>query len=957
MLSFKLRHKTTAKPSCINLLCQNIQGLSGKVLELELFVECNNINIICITEHWLKHCDVSCNVNNFQLSSLLSRKTTTCGGSLILVKNDIKYIERKDIVDLSVERHVEVSCVELKSLVIVCVYRPPKGSFETFESVMEDALKKLKQKNKPVAVCGDFNVDILESSALTTRLLTLFNSFNLVNQFLEPTRVTDHSATCIDNIFSECDPVNKLVVKNITSDHYGLQAAYQLDVADTPVTLQCRPITKTCLDNFKNSIYDKVSLMPYVHDDPNELYGNFFGLLIKEFNNSFKTKTIKCTQKLQFCQWATAGIYKSRNRLYELYKLRESNHSPGFVEHVKQYSKIFKQSCSIAKSNYFKGKIMNSSNKIKTTWDIIKRETGKYKPRDNSLTLKINDAQIKSEKEIADIFNNFFVNIPIETTSNLNSSTASAVLMLQRHVSECSSLFDFKSINFTDIIKAFKSLKMKGTNDLWGISVTILKSIIYTIAPYLAVIFNDCIAEGIFPDLMKFSKIIPLFKSGNKEDPSNYRPISILPALSKIFEKIILEQLLTFFNLNNLLHNKQFGFTKGRSTTDAGVALLKHVFGAWERSQNALGIFCDLSKAFDCVDHQTLLLKLNHYGIKNNAQKLLHSYLSSRTQTVDINGVKSMGSDVKLGVPQGSILGPFLFLVYINDLPFFAKSLCEIVLFADDTSLIFNIDRNKSNFDDVNKALSEILTWFSFNNLQLNAKKTKCVLFSLPNVKSPPIQVVMNNEKLDLVESTVFLGVTIDRKLQWHSHIAALAGKLSSAAYAIRKVRQLTDIDTARTVYFSYFHSIMSYGILMWGLAADINAIFILQKRAVRAIYQLSSKTSLRDKFKEIGILTAASQFILNCILFVRRNINLYTKHGDLHGRNTRNRNNLIMPLYRLEKVRGSFMGQGIHIFNKIPSDILELPFEEFKNHIKNCLLKKGYYTVNDYLNDKATWS
>ncbi|RVE47616.1 hypothetical protein evm_007713 [Chilo suppressalis] len=365
---------------------------------------------------------------------------------------------------------------------------------------------------------------------------------------------------------------------------------------------------------------------------------------------------------------------------------------------------------------------------------------------------------------------------------------------------------------------------------------------------------------------------------------------------------------------------------ESRSTTDAGVALVRSILEAWERSQNVLGVFCDLSKAFDCVDHHTLLLKLSHYGVKGTAVKLIQSYLSSRIQTVEVNGVRSSGSHVEMGVPQGSILGPFLFLVYINDLPFFVENLCEIVLFADDTSLLFNVDRRKNNYDDVNNALSQVLQWFNVNNLKINANKTKCIKFSLPNVKVEHIEIKLNNNKLDLVDSTTFLGITIDSKLQWNHHITLLAGKLSSAAYAIRKIRQLTDTETARTVYFSYFHSILSYGIILWGTAADIESIFILQKRAVRSIYQLSSRTSLREKFKEIGILTVASQFIYNCILLVKNNINLYTKNSNVHNFNTRNRNKLALPPYRLQKVYRSFMGQGIHFYIKFLMPFLSYP-------------------------------
>lgn len=190
--------------------------------------------------------------------------------------------------------------------------------------------------------------------------------------------------------------------------------------------------------------------------------------------------------------------------------------------------------------------------------------------------------------------------------------------------------------------------------------------------------------------------------------------------------------MLLHFNSNNIIHNRQFGFTKGRSTMDAEIALTRQVLEAWEQTCDAIGVFCDLSKAFDCVRHDILLNKLKFYGITDEALQLISSYLSNRVQKVTINGVISNGSKVIMGMPQGSILGPFLFLIYINDLPYFTNNECNIVLFADDTSLLFKIPRGLKDFEYVNRTLLRILEWFTANNLKLNAKKNKMLkVFSL----------------------------------------------------------------------------------------------------------------------------------------------------------------------------------------------------------------------------------
>lgn len=895
------------------------------------------------------------NFNNHSIVSSFSREFYIRGGSLIILRHDLKYKERKDIVNMSIERIIELSCIELDQFIVICVYRPPSADYNEFDSTMDEVLRSVLSSNKCIIVCGDFNVNLLEQSAMSVRLRSTFKSSGLVNLFYEPTRVTDTSSTCIDNIFSNGKAIDKSITKKLSSDHYGQLASFSLSsiIEEEPQIIMCRPITEFRLDLFNRNIQENLCYISLTRENVDDMCSVLFNCIKKEFDSCLSLKKVQSKTKTIFSDWATPEIHEKRLRLYDLYDQRSVDRRPEFLEYVKNFSKSFKQMCAAAKSDYLSKKIVNSSDKVKTVWKVINDETGKTKVKDRHYSLQINDTIVNSDQEVACQFEQFFSNIPAETTKFLNSSPDAAGLLLHMNVPECTDIFKFTYVTPNIVIKTFRSLNLKKTEDLWGLSVKVLHSIVEVIAPHLADIFNKCIDTGVFPDLMKHSKIIPLFKSGTKSDPTNFRPISILPALSKVFEKLILNQLVSYFNRNDLLHSSQFGFTKGRSTTDAGVVLVKHIFDAWEKAQDAIGIFCDLSKAFDCVDHENLIRKLKHYGVKNTALDLVSSYLCGRTQRVVINGMQSTGSAVAMGVPQGSILGPFLFLVYINDLPNLVQDKHDIVLFADDTSLIFKVKRQENNFDVVNDALSTIVDWFTANNLLLNAKKTKCIKFTLPNVKQVDCaKVSLKGDVLEFEDKTVFLGVTLDSKLQWNAHIATLASKLSSAAYAVRRIKQLTNVETAKLVYFSYFHSVMSYGILLWGKAADIQTIFVLQKRAVRSIYSLGARESLREKFKETNILTVASQYILENIMYVRKNQHEFKQNSDIHHYNTRSKNKLVMPTHRLRKVGTSFVGNCVRFYNKIPNDVVNFPCSKFKTHIKRHLLNKAYYTVNDFLDD-----
>ena len=404
---------TEAKPvSNLNIVHQNIQGLAGKDLEIELFLRDLKVHVLCLTEHWLKKFEIVHFVNNYTVMSVYVRKSAIHGGSLILVANDVKCKERKDIMSLSVERSVEISCVELERYVIVCVYRPPTGDYSTFESTMEDLLGKLSKINKVPIVCGDFNVNLLEMSSNRSKIINLFKSFNLVHVFNEPTRITANSATCLDNIFCNCELTFKSVIDVLRSDHCGQFISIPFDSAKTNPKIICRPMNNHRIKTFKDNITKKIPTLDLTSDDPNKLYSKFFGSIQAEFENTFKTRTINKSNKLKFSDWATKGIYKSRTKLYELYGQKQFNQNPDFLDYVKKYSKTFKRVCIAAKSLYYSNRIKQSSNIIKTTWSVINDASGKSTRRDDGIKLVINNNTLSDNFEIAQTFNEYFRDIP-----------------------------------------------------------------------------------------------------------------------------------------------------------------------------------------------------------------------------------------------------------------------------------------------------------------------------------------------------------------------------------------------------------------------------------------------------------------------------------------------------------------------------------------------------------------
>ena len=616
--------------------------------------------------------------------------------------------------------------------------------------------------------------------------------------------------------------------------------------------------------------------------------------------------------------------------------------------YVVQYKKIYKNVIWKAKQMYLEGVIENSTNKIKASWDVIKSETSQQISVASSVSLNVNNYQYDNPNEVAELFNNYFEAFGGSTSSN--QSTGSAIKILEKfrpRTPECCLL---SSVTRQEIIKVAQSLKPKTSTDLWYVSSRLLKSSTPALADYLCALFNSCIGEGTFPDKLKLAKIIPMFKKGCRENIDNYRPISILPSFSKILEKIILNRLTKFFDTHDIINSKQFGFRAGLSTVNATSKLLHKLLNGLDDSKTVIGLFCDLSKAFDCVNHNILLNKLEHYGIRDKGLNLIQSYLKNRYQTTEVKGTRSQPILVTKGVPQGSILGPFLFLVYINDLPGCVSSENDdITLFADDTSLIF-CDKNKESLiNRVRYTIDQLLIWFNANELRLNITKSKIIPFCLRPTNSDYLNKLYDNFEIDITQDIIFLGLRIDSKLLWNTHIDQLASKLCSSIYSIKKIRSLCGFAAARSVYFAYFNSLMTYGLLFWGNAANSKRIFLLQKRALRSMYQVSPRTSCREYFNKARIMTMHSAFIYQCLMYARQHLKETATRADIHSHQTRGSSLLCIPRTRLAKVQKSYLYLSIKFYNLLPTTFKQLEDVKLKKNIKEILIGHPFYDLTEF--------
>lgn len=477
-----------------------------------------------------------------------------------------------------------------------------------------------------------------------------------------------------------------------------------------------------------------------------------------------------------------------------------------------------------------------------------------------------------------------------------------------------------------------------------------MKSCAHSLCRPLTDLVNLSLKEGIFPDLLKFTIVKPLKKNPQKSCIDNLRPVALLTSLSKVFEKVVYNRLYSYFKNSELFTSCQFGFQKGKSTSDAIFEFLNAVSSAVDGSQYTVGAFCDLSKAFDCVDHEILIGKLWCYGVRGLALDWIASYLYNRHQKVVISqGAESGFLPVSSGVPQGSILGPLLFLVYINDLPM-ALPNDSVFLYADDTSFVLS-HKNKSTLSSsLTTALQNLSSWFNANNFLLNSAKSQFINFFVNNRSSVHSDSAYLSSDINVVPSAKFLGVVLDSCLTWRQHISQLLPKLGNAFFALLTLSHSVDERILKQVYFAYAHSQLSYGVIFWGNSPDSGKIFLMQKRIVRIVARAGFRDPCKPIFQRLQILPLPSIYIFQCILYVRLNWNKFIQNNHTHSYLTRNANILQYPLHKTSFFEKAPFYSAIKLFNHLPVSIkCEVSDKVFRKKLFSFLLANCFYSTSEF--------
>lgn len=935
------QHNLLPSANKIRVLHLNIRSVSKNFSQLLVFLQGlgSDFEILVLTEAWLQENDGSQYTIPGYETHYFYGIHNRADGVVIFTKITLNASTAPLAIINSNSAIIRFSNIT-QTYEIIAIYKSPNLSTNQFLESLNDYLESNRPTtNKTRILLGDLNIDILDSSEDRDKeeYLTIMNSKGFYSAINEITRKTANSGTCIDHIFTTDLSNNGTIIQSNITDHYITMLEIKLQNKEKQTDQPTQVRKTTDLPQLKllmsNVNWDRL----YKENNVNSITNIIIKTLKDNINIATTTKIINNkTKKLK--PWITKGLITSirkRDKMAEQLKLRRNQNNETLRDKYKAFRNKIVRLIRLAKTHYYKTKINEVGNNMKDMWKLIHASTNDTKQRGRINAIRGEDGSIidsSEEKKMANTFNKHFVTIGSKLSRDILTPDTHINQKINNH-----SIF-LKPIIEPETDKFINSLKNNSAPGPDGITSEHIKTVKPHILKPLTYLINKILSQGVFPDELKNTIVIPIHKDKDKTDVQNYRPISLTSQISKVVEKAIKERLTRFLEKTKFISKQQFGFREGLSTEDAMVTLLTPVHNFLDQGKKAAILFLDLKKAFDTCSHDVLKTKLENAGVRGVALNLFESYLTNRNQRTRIQETLSDPEIVKCGIPQGTVTSSIMFLIYINDIcSMHQEGHFSIICFADDTAMIFHGTSWAEVELKMGLGIKQLKNALDEHKLSLNLEKTKYVAFSLTQPGQPENSYVTMHAtdcctpinctciKLHKVENIKYLGLTIDQHLKWGAHIRTLTKKIRRTFYKFLELRHILDKQAIKTVYSAIVQSLLQYGILIWGGAnkTHLKPIITAQKTVIKIIFQKPRRFPSKEVYALLSVLSVRSLYSKHAIIYVHKHKQELSTN---HSLNTRTRTNLQPPAVRTATAQSFILNNGTKAYNTLPSNIKNAP-------------------------------
>lgn len=924
-------------------------------------------DIVCVSETRLKHeplINVSLPGYNFEHVDSKSK----AGGVAIYISTKFRYEINQNIDTVclpdSESLWVTIFPSPQSQLTIAAIYRHPTHNVRQFTEGICSILTLLNSQNKTYYLLGDMNVNVApgqlpsSSSGYINDLISC-GAYSIITV---PTRVTTTSSTIIDHIITNDNKhlVNPGVIRTDLTDHYVIccSVAAHIRRHNNDSFYMRRDKTNFNTDAYCDDLKNSLNELMLNQSLPNPenfdtCFDDFVSAIKETIDNHAPLKRLsRKEQKLKSKPWLTKGILVSIKCKRRLFKSHFSRGDDLQKAYYKAYSNKLTKIKTLSKKTYFEKELQNNSSNPRKFWEILRSALPEQSNKSSSIPtdLTVDGTKIDNPLTISECFNNFFCNIGENLAKNFQKYDKTNFKKFLRNRNPASLYLEPARVN--EVINLINSINVNKSVGHDNIPPYFLRIASFIIAPVLCYYINNAFQYGIFPSTCKIAKVVPIFKSGKKDQVTNYRPISILTCFSKIFEKLICTRIVSFFNKHSVIHPNQYGFQKQLSTSHAVIDVVSKCHDQMNDGNYTGLVLLDFQKAFDTVSHDILVQKLDHYGIRGTPNQLLASFLADRKQYISLLNDKSQMGHISYGVPQGSNLGPLLFLTYINDLPFAID--CDAKLFADDTCLISSANNPTRLESKLNYNLKLVHDWTLANRITINPKKSSAIIIPpKERLVTPNLNIQIDSSAIAVQDSVKYLGIRIDNKLNFNNHIHFLEAKISKSVGILAKLKHVLPKKALTTLYFTMVHPHLLYGISIWGgtFKTYQNKLNTLQNKAVKIVTGANYYDHATPSYIDLNLLKLPDlyQHEIAKLMFRQTNnnfpltfSNFFIKTTEVHYKTTRlalNKTSLRIPRYKTAKLQRSFKYQGVKIWNSIPESHKKLSFSKFKKCYKQDLI------------------